>query len=57
MLKPGRRAVTVLTTDDHSTVVARRHSNAKETRSLAIFLGQAGLVVTAAATALLFLVI
>jgi hypothetical protein len=56
MLKASRRAVTVLTTDDHSTVVARRHTNAKETRSLAIFLGQAGLVVTAAATALLFLV-
>lgn len=57
MLKPSRRGVTVLTTDDHSTVVARRHTNARETRSLAIFLGQAGLVVTAAATALLFFVV
>lgn len=57
MLKPTRRAVSILTSDDHSAVVARRHTNAKDARSLAIFLGRVGLVVTTAAVLLLVLVV
>lgn len=57
MVQPVRRgAFSVLTTDDRSTVVARRYTNAEETGSLAKVLGQLGLVITAAAVALLFLV-
>jgi hypothetical protein len=57
-LKPTRRGTfSVLTTDDHSTVVARRHTNAADARSLAIVLGQAGLVITAAAAALLYFIV
>jgi len=58
MLKPTRRgSFSVLTTDNHSTVLTRRHTNAKDAGSLAIVLGKAGLVITAAAAVLLFLVV
>jgi hypothetical protein len=58
MLKPPRRGnFSVLTADERSTVLARRRANAQKARSLAITLGRAGLVVTAAATVLLILVV
>ena len=53
-LRPIRRgAFSVLTTDDHLTVAVRRHTNATQAGNLAKLLGQAGLVITAAAVILL----
>lgn len=58
ILRPTRRRTfSVLTTDNHSVVVTRRHTNAREAGSLAVTLGKAGLVITAAAAVLLFLVV
>lgn len=55
-LRPGRR-LTVFTTDEQGTVLARRESQVQSSRSLAVVLGVAGLIITGVATGLVFLVV
>lgn len=58
ILTPSRGgSFSVLTSDERSTVIARRRTHAGEARSLAITLGRLGLVVTAAAALLLYLAV
>lgn len=58
VLEPARRGgFSVLTSDERSTVIARRRTHADEARSLMITLGRLGLVVTAAAALLLYLAV
>jgi hypothetical protein len=55
-LRPGRR-LTVFTTDEQGTVLARRESQAQSSRKLAVVLGVAGLIITGVATGVAFLVV
>lgn len=58
MLKPARHGLfTVFTTDERSTVIERRRTNAAEARGLAILLGKAGMVITAAGSLILYLAV
>lgn len=58
LLTAARRGrFTVLTSDERSTVIARRRTNAAEARSMAITLGKLGLIVTAASAVLLYFVV
>ena len=56
VLEPSRHgSFSILTSDERSTVIARRRTSAGEARSLALTLGRLGLVVTAVGAVLLYL--
>jgi hypothetical protein len=58
VLTPSRRGIfSVLTSDERSTVIERRRTNAREARAMALTLSRIGLVVTVVAGILLYLAV